>query len=298
VDPRERYLAHLARFGITDPGERLLAFAGLAAGPVCFFAYADAGGLRLKAAAAPSGLLAGGDEPAGDWHAVLAGMPDGSTAAERLAWLRSDQAATAHGIPPPPVRVLHPGGVVPLGVDPAVAALITEPVLTADGGAVTLAAWLLDGRLVAERWRVHAVADAPAVVDREPADTASGTGDRAVALLSAGTADERRWAVTAVHDPNAVPAVAALLDPAVGDEQLRVHATAALARLGGPGALSALGTALAGDPEAAVRRAAAQALARWPAAASGQVLDAAGVDEPDVTVRAEIAQARREQRSR
>jgi hypothetical protein len=292
----DRYRQYLARFGIDSPGERLLAVTGLDEDGVHFFAYADAGGLRLKAAATPSGLLAGGDEPSGDWHGFLTGMPDAHTAAERVAWLLTDESPAAHGLPPPPTMALGPGSPPARGIDPARWAEVAAPTLSSDNrGQVILTAWLLAGTSqVPEQWTVRAGTDGPAVVARTPAQAPAGAPARALALLATGTPDEQRWALTAAQGATAVPAVAAILADLAADPGIRLQAAAALGRLGGPEALAGLASALSADPEPAVRRAAAQALGQLPGEAAGQALRAAHRTEADATVRAYISQAARE----
>jgi hypothetical protein len=296
MDPGKRYRGHLARFGIHHPGERLLRMTGLDEGGVRFFGYADAGGIRLKAAATETGLLAGGDEPRGDWYGFLTGMPSGRAAADRLAWLVTDESAPGHGPPPPPVMALAPGRRPARGIDPARWAQVGEPALARGrAGQVTLVAWLLAGTgQVPERWTVRARPREPAVITRMPAAAPPGGAARALALLAAGSSDERHWALTEVRGPEAVPVVAAALADLAIDAEARLLAAAALGRIGGQGALAGLASALASDPEPAVRRAAAHALGRLPGGDAGAALTAAGQTEGDVTVRAAIAQAARE----
>lgn len=295
----ERYREHLARFGIHAPGGRLLPMTNLDEDGVHFFGYADAGGLRLKAAVTPVGLLAGGDQPRGDWYGFLAGMPDGRTAAERVAWLLTDEAAAEHG-PPPPAVALTPGSPPARGIDPARWAQVNAPTLARDhDDQATLTAWMLAGTSqVPERWTVRARPDGPAVVSRMPVQAPPGASARALALLGAGTIDEQRWALTEVRGRKATPAVAAILTDLATDPGVRVTAAAALGRLGGAGALAGLASALSGDPEPAVRRAAAHALGQLPDNAAGEALAIAQRTETDLTVRAYITQAARERGGR
>jgi hypothetical protein len=292
----ERYRQHLARFGIHSPGDRLLPMADLDEDGAHFFAYADAGGLRLKAATTPSGLLAGGDEPRGDWHGFLSAMPDAHIAAQRLAWLLTDESPAVHGLPPPPTMALGLGPPPARGIDPARWTEVAPPILARDDrDQVFLTAWMLAGNSqVPERWTVRARADGTAVVTRKPASAGPSALARALALLATGTADEQRWALTAVQGAAAVPAVAAILADLGADPGLRLLAAAALGRLGGPQALAGLAWALSADPESAVRRAVAQALGQLPGEAAGNALAAAYGTEADATVRAYIAQAIRE----
>jgi hypothetical protein len=296
----DRYRQYLARFGIHSPGERLLPVTGLDEDGVHFFAYADASGLRLKAAATPSGLLAGEDEPRGDWHGFLTAMPDAQAAAQRLAWLLTDESPAVHGLPPPPTMALAPGRPPTRGIDPAAWAEVAAPALASDdSGQVILTAWMLAGTSqVPERWTVRARADGPAVVARESAQAPPGAPARALALLATGNPDEQRWALTAARGAAAAPAVAAILADLAADPGIRLQAAAALGRLGGPEALPGLASALSADPEPAVRRAAAQALGQLPGQAAAEALTAAHRTEADATVRAYITQAARERGQR
>jgi len=107
-DATARYRNYLATFGITQPGDRVVEQRGSERGGVRFFAYADGAGLRLKAAVTPDGLVTPGPQRDDDWHGFLAAIGDAEAAADRIAWLESDEAERPHGFPIPPWTVAGP----------------------------------------------------------------------------------------------------------------------------------------------------------------------------------------------
>lgn len=146
-DPAARYRAYLATFGITDPGERAVEMRELARGGVRFFAFADGDGLRLKAAITPGGLVTPGANADDDWHGFLTGIGDAGEAAERIAWLESDESAQPHALPVPPWTAMA-------------GTASREP----DGSILFVGVFLPSGIPIPQQWTVIAKPDAPAEI--------------------------------------------------------------------------------------------------------------------------------------
>jgi hypothetical protein len=301
LDPAARYREYLRSFGIAEAGDRVAELRDLDSGPVRFFAYAGGEGLRLKAVVTPNGLVAPGGQAGDDWHGFLSGVSDAATAAERIAWLETDDSSPPHGLPGAPTIALAPDRPPPAGIDPAQWAFVTAPALTVSpGGGVTLTAWLLPGGgHVPTRWTVSARAGTPAVIERVAAsdlllESAEAAAARARRLLAAGTEGERWWALQHIGDTDdhgAIPDLAVLLADRGTSPSLKIQVAGTLARLVDTAAVPSLSAALRTDDAPEVRRACAQALGRIPGADAVRALKAAAPDEPEVTVRAEIGHA-------
>lgn len=306
LDPATRYREHLGSFGIAEPGDRVAPLRSLDFRDVRFFAYAGSDGLRLKAAVTPTGVVTPGGHAGDDWHGLLSAAPDAASAAERIAWLETDES-TSHGLPYPSAVALAPEHRPAAGIDPAQWAFVTAPALrTCSDGGVTLTAWLLaGGARVPLRWTIAARPGAAAIIERTAASdlvlAQAGSAAQAAADAAArgrrlltGSDDERWWAlehIGASGDRAAMRDVAALLADAGASSGVRLHAAGTLARLADPAAVTPLGGALRADAAPEVRRACAQALGRIGGAGAVQALSQAAPDEPDEIVRAEIAQA-------
>lgn len=146
-DAAARYRAYLASFGIADPGDRVVEQIALDRGSVRFFAYADGGGLRLKAAVTPTGIVTSGARAEDDWHGFLAGIGDAAAAAERIAWLETDASTQPHGLPAPPWTAV-------------VATMSQLP----DGSIRFVASFLPSGIPIPQRWTVIAPPHASAEI--------------------------------------------------------------------------------------------------------------------------------------
>jgi hypothetical protein len=297
LDLATRYHEYLRRFGIRHAGDRVAEIHQLDLESVRFFAYASGNALRLKAAITPSGMVTPGGHSDDDWYGFLSRMPTAAAAAERIAWLETDESATAHGLPSRPAAALSPDQPMAVGIDPAEWTLITAPVLIAEPeSSATVTAWILDGGARSPtRWRITAALGATTLLERtlaadlvavdagSPALDAANATVRARRFLAAGTDDERSWALRHIGDTGdraAVSDVSALL----------VNARM-LARLGDPAAVSSLGAALRCDAAPEVRRAAAQALSGFACTDAAEVLGGAISEQPDMIVRAEIVHA-------
>jgi hypothetical protein len=151
-DATARYRAYLASFGITQPEDGIVAHPELDRGGVRFFAYADGGGLRLKAAVTPTGIVTPGPQRQDDWHGFLSCIADAQAAAERIAWLESDESAQPDGLPVPPWTV-------------ASAASLETP---ANGEVAFVASFLPSGIPIPQQWTVRARRNAPAEVTFSP----------------------------------------------------------------------------------------------------------------------------------
>jgi hypothetical protein len=147
-DPAARYLAYLASFGIAEPGERALEMRELAGGGVRFFALAEEDGLRLKAAVTPGGLVTPGANADDDWHGFLAAIGDAGEAAERIAWLESDESASPDGFPAEPWTAVG-------------ASMSREP----DGAILFVGVFLPAGIPIPQQWTIEARPDAPAEIE-------------------------------------------------------------------------------------------------------------------------------------
>jgi len=150
-DATARYRNYLVTFGITQPGDRVVEQRGSERGGVRFFAYADGAGLRLKAAVTPDGLVTPGPQRDDDWHGFLAAIGDAEAAADRIAWLESDEAERPHGFPIPPWTVAGP------------ASLQT----TADE-VTFVGSFLPSGIAVPQQWTIRAQRGAPAEITFAP----------------------------------------------------------------------------------------------------------------------------------
>ena len=265
-DSIQRYRAYLATFGIADPSERIVTFRELDFGSrTRFFAYAEGAGIRLKAAVTPAGLVVPGAHADDDWYGLLSSAPDATAAAQRLAWLQSDQSVQPHGLPRSPVVALEPGHPPGVGLDPAQWALVTaSTLLKHPDDSVTLTAWLLTRDAVSPiRWTITAQAATPASIARaSAADLLAGmSGGRAAAetganararrLLATGTERDRQWALQQIGDADdrtAVPDVLGLLSDASAGSDLKILATGTLARLADPAQLRVLAQRWAKSP--------------------------------------------------
>jgi hypothetical protein len=307
-DQTARYLKYLARFGITEGGNRVTELSALKFKNVHFFAYASSDGVRLKAALTPSGIVTPGRLADDDWYGFLSEATDAMTAAERIAWLETDSSTQPHGLPRAPVLALDPDRRPASGIDPAEWALVTPPTLSQHpDGSTTLVAWFLpSGARVPERWSVTARVNAAATIAHASAfdllvsrfagadAAASDATLRARELLDSGTDDERLWAVQRLietGEPAAVNSLTTLLENPTAAENIKVLAVAALANCANPAAVAALGAALRKHPLPSVRRACAQSLGRVGGAVAMRSLAAAAAQEPEVIVRAEIVNA-------
>lgn len=308
LNPTSRYREYLGIFGITDAGDRVAELRDLDLGNVRFFAYAGSGGLRLKAAITPSGMVTPGAHAGDDWYGFLSGAYDAISAAERIAWLETDASTPLHGLPSTPAIALPPDCPPVGGVDPALWAFVTAPVLLGRSeSSRTLTAWFLAGdSRTLTRWTVIALPGAPAVIKRTSAfelltaqagSTAAAVAEataRARRLLAAGTDNERLWAlqhIGEIGDRAAVSDVAALLANTGTSPEVRRLAAGTLARLADPTAVVPLGAALCADPSPEVRRACAYAIGCINNAGAVQTLGNAASHESDATVCAEIIHA-------
>jgi hypothetical protein len=304
-DAEERYREYLASFGISNPRD-IACLHDLDVDEIHFFGYAGDGGLRLKAAVTPAGVVSPALPESADWHGFLSHMPDAVTAASRVAWLESDASVPVDGLPLPPVEALTPGTRPERGIDPAEWELVAEPVLRRDpGGGVALVAWFLPSQTrIPERWTISGYLDGSCAIERVPAsrhvarsaggDDAAAASERARLLLSQGEDDDVRWALQHIGDTvdvAASSAVAALLRSRDAGPEIRLLAAGTLARLADPSSAGALGEALRGDPAPEVRRASAQALGRIGDSVAVRLLVDAVSGEPDVVVRAEMVNA-------
>jgi hypothetical protein len=310
LDPEAHYRAYLARYGWTQPGNRVMELGVLALGEVRFFALEDGGRrlhARFKAAATRAGVVTPGEHPEDDWLGLLSATNDPMVLAERIAWLETDDSVPGpHVLVPVTWAALSPRRPTAGSVDPAEIALVTEPVLKRSaGGGATLVAWLQHG-LSIQRWTVTARPDMPAVIVTESAaDLLAATGDgpaakaaRARHLLASGTADERSWALfhlKQTSDRAALPDVAALLANASADPGSRLLAAGTLGSLGDQAAVAPLGAALRADPAIEVRVSCAQTLGRIRGATGVRALSDALPAEREVRVRIEIVHALAEQ---
>jgi hypothetical protein len=88
LDPEARYRAHLARYGWTQPGDRVMEFGSLALGEVRFFAFEDGGRIhvRFKAAATRAGVVTPAERPEDDWLGLLSATNDPMVLAEPSPW--------------------------------------------------------------------------------------------------------------------------------------------------------------------------------------------------------------------
>jgi hypothetical protein len=308
-DSIQHYRAYLATFGIAAPGERIVAFRELDFdSETRFFAYADGAGIRLKAAVTLAGLVTPGAHADDDWYGLLSSASSATAAAQRLAWLQSDQSVQPHGLPRSPALALEPGQPPKASLDPAQWALVTAPTLLKHSdGSATLTAWLLTSNAVSPiRWTITARAAMPATIARASAaellaETSGGkaaaateANARARKLLATGTDREREWALQHIGDADvhsAVREVSALLSNASAGADLKILATGVLARLADPSAIPALGVALREEPSVEVRRACAHALGRLSGSEVVQALASAASQETDVIVRLEIVHA-------
>lgn len=150
-DHAARYRAYLARFGIAEAGDRVVEMRELEAGGVRFFAYADGAGLRLKAAVTPAGLVTPGPQASDDWYGYLTEMGDGGAAAEGIAWLETDEAATPDGFPPAEWTAMG-------------ATLDRSP----DGAILLVALFLPGGIPIPQQWAIRAWPNAAAEIDFSP----------------------------------------------------------------------------------------------------------------------------------
>ena len=308
LDLAAPYHEYLRRFGITQAGDRVAEIRQLDLESIRFFAYASDNALRFKAAITPSGVVTPGGHSQDDWYGFLSRMPTAAAAAERIAWLETDESETAHGLPRRPAAALSPDQPLAVGIDPVECALITAPLLVAGPErSITLTAWILDaGARSPTRWRITAALGAATLLERTSAadlvavDAGSATWAaanatvRARQFLAAGTDDERSWALWHVGDTGdraAVNDVSALLVNAKTSPSLRILAAGTLARLGDPASVSALGAALQSDAAPEVRRAAAHALSRFTCPEALEVLRPAISEEPDMIVRSDIVHA-------
>lgn len=307
-NPKTRYCDYLESFGITEPGDRVAELQDLDLEGVHFFAFSSGEGLRLRAATTLGGMIRPGGNIGDDWYGFLSAMPDGTTAAERIAWLESNDSTLPDDLPIAPVLALAPDRRPSAAIDPAEWAFVIPPTLfTRSDGTVILVAWfLLSGNPIPQRWTVTAgpgdstaIAYASAfdlmVADAGSAEAAvSNAATRARRLLSSGTDSERRWAmqqIAANGDRTAVPELAALLANSNALPNTRLLAAGTLARLGDSAAVVPLGAALGTDPSTEVRRECAHAIGRLGAPSAVQALTDALSREADVIVRAEIVHA-------
>jgi hypothetical protein len=197
-----RYRAYLASAGFAQPGEHAVEVRGLGLPQVGFYGYDDHG-LRLKAAVTPRGVVRPGGRPEDDWRGLLAAAPDAMTAAERIAWLETDESPLAMRAPSPPATVLAPDRHPAAMVDPALWAFVAAPELTKDAdGGLTLTAWfLMSGAQVPVRWTIAAGPRRTATIATIAASdlpeaqngslAAASVAARARRLLGAGNDDER-----------------------------------------------------------------------------------------------------------
>jgi hypothetical protein len=308
LPPMRRYCGYLKRFGIDDPGDRVMEFGALDLGGVHFFAYSGSDGTRLKAAITPGGTVTPGGHASDDWYGFLSAMPNALDAAERIAWLETDEAITPHSLPRTPTITLKPGDSSGLALDPAQWAFVTTPELRTDAdGTITLRAWFLpSGDPIPTRWIVKAKPGAHAVIARDSAASllmadagsaeaaARETAARARHLLVTGAADEQLWALQTIGgtgDRMALPSIGALLASTEARSAVKMAAVGALMRLADPAAVTLLAVALRTAAEPEVRSAAAQALGRLGGSEAIKVLADAIPNEPNVLVRVEIVHA-------
>ncbi len=268
MTPAERYAGYLAGFGITPDRARVIAVPDLTIGAFEFFqvdAAGTSGGLH-KAAASPSGLVAGGARPADAWHAFLSAAPP-DVVARRIAWLETDDRIDPHRRYPK-LLALAPADRPGVTMDPSHWALVTAPATSTEGDAVVFTGWFLaSGQQVPLRWRISARPSGPAVIEKRSADVLAPAQDpiaRARALLSAGSAQDRRWALTTLGDARhtaAVPAMVPLLaDP---DPDVRDAAASALGRIGDPAAIPHLRDAFQRETDRGRRASLVAALAAF-----------------------------------
>jgi len=306
-DFETRYRDYLTRFGIAQANDRVVEIHDLDLEAVRFFGYSDST-LRLKAAVTTSGIVRTGAHADDDWYGFLTQMPTATAAAERIAWLETDESGSVHGLPKPPATVLSPFQPIAAGIDPAEWALITAPELVFESESrATFTAWILDDRNRCPcRWRIVAQPGLAAFLDHTPASDLliSLEGGRAIAvgeaalrarrILSSGTHEECEWAlehIGNISDREALGDIARLLTNQDASPDLKIQAAGTLARLKDPRAVAPLGDALREAVVPEVRRAAAQALSRIGGQEAVQNLWDGISDQPDVTVRAEIVHA-------
>ncbi|MCC6998004.1 MAG: HEAT repeat domain-containing protein [Deltaproteobacteria bacterium] len=292
ADAEARYRAHLARFGVREPGDRIVALPALAG--VARFALREGTGLRLKALVTGSAAVIAGGQVDQDWRGLLTASTDAAALAEALAWLETDESPSPHRMMPAFWRALAPGQRDVPGVDPAHLALVEAARLGSSPDVVTFTGWLLPPGTMPVRWTITAPAGKPATLTRESAQQLAGAGgpselQRARAQL-ADPAVDHLWAlgvVGAARDGAAVPAVTAIL--LRGDAEAAVAARA-LASIADAAALEALTGAL-GAPGQGTRIAVAQELGRLHVPPTLAALVARSSIEADARVRLELVRA-------
>lgn len=275
----DRYREFLVRTG-ADRNASVIDSAALALGDWHFY---ELEGGASRAAAAPVGLVGGGErDPHDAWYAFLAAA-DAATVAARIAWL-DHRGGPQHG----------PGTVVVTGSTPPAARI--DPMLwraarpprrdELPGGGRRLTAWFYSDGDEPYQLAISAPATGPATIESHAAHTLVDPGDltgRVMAAL-AGTDDQMlRWAlITAAKQPlgKAAPAIAALLTRT--DATLRTDAAVALASLRAPATIDALAAACSKETDGIARQTMLSAL--------GNIGTAAAVDAL-VGLRGRIADA-------
>jgi len=292
ADAEARYRAHLARFGVREPGDRIIALPVLAG--VTPLALRDGTGLRHKALITATGAVIAGGHLDQDWRGLLTAGTDAAALGEALAWLETDESPSPHRMMPAFWRALAPGQRDVSGVDPAHLALVEAARFGTGPDVVTWTGWLLPPGTMPVRWTISAPVGRPATLVRDSAQQlATAGGPSELARAQAQLADpgvDHLWAlgvVGAARDGSAVPAVTAILQR--GDAEAALAARA-LALIGDAAALQALTAALAA-PAQSTRIVVAQELGRLHAPSTLAALVARAGSEPDARVRLELVHA-------
>lgn len=287
-----RYREHLARFGVRDPGDRIVALPPL--GGISPFALREGSGLRLKALVTATAAVGPGGHMTQDWRGLLTASSDPAALGQALAWLETDESPSPHRMMPAWWRALAPGQRDVSGVDPGHLALVEAARFGSAPDVVTWTGWLLPPGGMPVRWTITAPVGKPATLTRASAQELLPPGGaselvRARAQLADPGVDHA-WALGVVGAARDAASVAAIRTILLGDEREAALAARALGLIGDAGALTALTDALA-SPAQGVRIGAIQELARLRAPSTLAALVARSGSEPEARVRLELVRA-------
>jgi len=277
AEPPGRYRAYLKGLGV-DPNAGVIEHTSMTAGAFRFFSSGPKDAGRDRAAASPTGLVAGHVRAGDDWHDFIAAAAP-TLIAERIAWLESEPGPGPND-PGKELRLLDPHDQLPVPIDPVAWIQVTKP--TREGDVFT--AWYLPkGGADPVRWQITAPAGKKATIDQTPASKLKPAGPpegRAPAALVSPNLHERLWGLKVLQktpDVHAVVPVGQLVE-ADPEPLVREQAAIALGVAADDRGAEPLRKAFVAEPDAARRKIYLDALARIPGEKASAALAAlAGV---------------------